>query len=94
MGDILKKAVIMINELKTKPRIVLAIGNNIKKFLDDREETISQLAKETHISYTTVLDLYHGKTTQIKFDTLEKLCNYFGVGPCELFPYSPEKKRR
>jgi DNA-binding Xre family transcriptional regulator len=83
----------MLDELEIK-KVDLAIGNNIKKLVDAREESISQFSRSADISYTSAFDLYHGKTTQIRFDMLEKLCNYFGVGPCELFPYSPEKKRR
>lgn len=70
----------------------LAIGNNIKQLLDDRQESISQFSRCADISYTTAFELYHGKTTQIRFNMLDKLCGYFGVGPSELFPYQPEKK--
>lgn len=79
----------MVDQLK---RDDLAIGNNVKQLLDAKGESISQFSRTADISYTSAFDLYHGKTTQIKFEMLDKLCAYFGVGPSELFPYMPEKK--
>ena len=65
----------------------MPIGNNIRKLLDARKENISQFSRHADISYGSAFDLYHGKTKSISFDQLEKLCRYFGVNSCELFPY-------
>lgn len=81
-----------MDEIEEAKKDDLAIGNNIKKLLDDKQESISQFSRSADISYTTAFELYHGKTTQIRFNMLDKLCGYFGVGPSELFPYQPEKK--
>ena len=68
----------------------MAISNNISKLLGIRRENISEFARNINISYTTAHDLYHGKSKGITFDLMNRLCFYFGVGPCELFPYTPD----
>lgn len=70
----------------------MAIGNNISKLLEIRGENISKWARNMDINYTTAFDLYHARTKSISFDLLNKLCNYFGVGPGEIFPYMPDPK--
>lgn len=72
----------------------LAIGNNIKKLVDNQKVSISKFSRDADISYTSAFELYHNKTHRISFDVLDKLCEYFGVGPSELFPYTPEAKKR
>lgn len=72
----------------------LAIGNNVKKLLEVRGESISQFSRDADLSWVTASDLYHGRTKSISFEVLERLCDYFGVGPSELFPYLPEKKKK
>jgi DNA-binding Xre family transcriptional regulator len=70
----------------------MAIGNNIAELLKTRGENVNQFSLGIGISYTTALDLYHGKTKMITFAMLNKLCKYFGVGPGEIFPYKPDPK--
>lgn len=72
----------------------LAIGNNVKKLLQDKEVSISQFARDADLSWVTAHDLYHNKSKAVSFEVLNRLCNYFGVGPSELFPYTPDKKTR
>lgn len=70
------------------------IGNNIAKLLEARKENISEFSRHADISYPAAFDLAKGQTKMITFDMLNKLCNYFGVGPSELFPYTPDRKKR
>lgn len=67
----------------------MAFGNNISSLLGMRRENITEFSRQSGISYTTCHDLYHHKTKQITFELLDKLCQYFRVGPWELFPYTP-----
>lgn len=68
----------------------MAIGNNISKLLEARKESISEFQRGMNISYTAAFALYHKKTTSITFSLLNRLCKYFGVGPGEIFPYTPD----
>ena len=69
----------------------MAISNNIPKLLEIRGENISEFARRMGIAYTTAFGLYHNTTKNISFELINKLCNHFGVGPGELFPYLPDK---
>jgi DNA-binding Xre family transcriptional regulator len=65
----------------------MPIGNNVSQLLKARHEKIRPFSRKIGISYTTAFDLYHANTTAISFGLLDKLCNYFGATPNELFPY-------
>ena len=80
--------------VKLKGLEELAIGNNIQKLLTDKGVSISQFSRDADLSWVTAHDLYHNKSKSVSFDILNRLCNYFGVGPSELFPFSPDKKSR
>lgn len=69
------------------------ISNQISAFLIARNETVSDFARNTGISYTTCFDLYHGKSKGITFDLLNKLCEYFGKSPSQLFPFVRDEIR-
>ncbi len=50
-----------------------------------KKVTIEQVSQATGISRNTISKLYHDKDlTGIKFDTLEKLCEYFGCNISDL----------
>jgi DNA-binding Xre family transcriptional regulator len=68
----------------------MALGNNISNLLKIKGENISEFAFGMHISYSAAFNLYHNKTSSISFDLLNRLCRYFGVGPSEIFPYTPD----
>lgn len=80
-------------ELNEGVNETVALTNNIKVLVDTRGDNISEFSRNLGISYTTAFQLYHNKTKQITFDLMERLCAYFGVGPSELFPYIPNKKK-
>src|SRR5256885_6846594 len=69
----------------------MPFGNKISTILGERRESIREFSRNSGIAYPTCHDLYHAKTKQITWDLLDRLCKYFGVGPWELFPYTPEK---
>jgi DNA-binding Xre family transcriptional regulator len=67
--------------------------NNISKLLGERRENISDLSKGAKISYPACIDLYHDRTKQISFETLDKLVQYFGVSLEKIFEYVPPEER-
>jgi DNA-binding Xre family transcriptional regulator len=73
----------------TKP----VITNNISKLLDLKNGgNVSQMQQAIGVTYKTAHHLVHDEIESIKIDVLNRLCNYFGVGPCEILTYTPDKK--
>ena len=50
---------------------------------------ISEIAKQTGISRTTLTSLYYRRSSAITFDILNKLCLYFNCSVSDLFEYLP-----
>lgn len=49
----------------------------------------SKLSEETGITRPTLLSLIRNENQNIKYDTINSLCNYFGIGLSDLLLYSP-----
>ena len=45
--------------------------------LGERKKKISEVARDTGISRTTLTNLYYSENRAISFETLDKLCSYF-----------------
>ena len=58
--------------------------NNFSKLIGVKKIKISQVAKETGISRTTLTDLYYERTTRVDFKTLNVLCKYLEITPNDL----------
>jgi len=54
--------------------------------------SIRQLSEETKITRLSLTRLYDGIAKGIEFDTLVKLCDYFGCTVGDLIVYEKEKK--
>lgn len=52
----------------------MAIKNNLKEILEEKNKTLYWLAKESGISYPTLFKLSKNETDSIKFSILEKIC--------------------
>ena len=50
------------------------IENNVSLLIGRRRTTIAETARLAGVSYNTVYNLYHGKTSGIDFKTLNRLC--------------------
>jgi transcriptional regulator with XRE-family HTH domain len=79
-----------MDKTREKNKSKMTVGNNIKRLLELKGESIAQMGKALGVTYVTAHSLYHSKTESIGFELMNKLCKYFGVGPSELFPYLPE----
>lgn len=53
------------------------VTNRFAVLLGERKKRISDVARDTGISRTTLTHLYYGDNRAISFDTLSKLCSYF-----------------
>jgi DNA-binding Xre family transcriptional regulator len=67
------------------------IGNKISALLGERRVRIKDFAIGMNLSYPAAHKLYHAKSDSISWDVLDKLCTYFGVGPSEIFPWTPNE---
>jgi DNA-binding Xre family transcriptional regulator len=78
----------LLNPEITKP----VLTNNIKKLLEAKNGgNISQMQQQIGVTYKTAYHLVNEPLESIKLELLNKLCNYFGVGPGEIFSYSPDQ---
>ncbi len=68
------------------------IENRVSTLLGSKRASIRDLARQAGIAYGTAFALYHGNTTRIEIDVLDKLCAYFGCTPCEVLVYTPGAK--
>ena len=65
------------------------IFNRLKMLLSERELTISQVAKDTGLSRTTLTYMVQNNSKGIQLVTLNQLCQYLHVRPDDFFEYYP-----
>lgn len=63
------------------------IDNKFSTILGSKLIKISQVARDTGISRTTLTNIYYKRSTYITFTVLNKLCSYLECGVDDLFPY-------
>lgn len=66
---------------------------DLKTELTKRGRTLYWLAKETGIQYDAINRLANGKTTGVKLETLEKICEALECGPCDVIVESKSAKK-
>jgi putative transcriptional regulator len=65
------------------------IINRVSRLMGERREGVTDLSRATGIAYSAAYALYKGTTQRIEFDTLDRLCDHFGVGPGDILEYVP-----
>lgn len=65
------------------------IKSRLSVLMAERGLKISDLYEETGISKTTLMAIAENSGKGVQFDTVDKLCNFLGVTPCDFFDYSP-----
>ena len=60
--------------------------------MDEKRITITEVAKSTGMSASTISNLYNEKVKRLDFDTLEKLCEFFNCNIEDIIEYIPDKK--
>ena len=64
--------------------------NRLSRLMGARRLSIQDVATATGLSYTTVFQLYHDKSTRFDRETLDRLCAYFGVGLGDILEWMTE----
>ena len=65
------------------------IKNNFNELVAQRKLKITRISNDTGISRPTLNALTRDDGKGIQYDTLNTLCNYFNITPCEFFDYIP-----
>lgn len=60
------------------------IKNNLSILMAERSLKIGDVHEGTGISRNTLSSFVNNKATAIRYDTLDKLCEFFGVTPNEI----------
>ena len=68
------------------------IKNHLSKLMGEKRITITEVAKSTGMSASTISILYNEKDKRLHFDTLEKLCGFFNCNIEDIIEYIPDKK--
>lgn len=63
----------------------------LKDLLEQNNKTQSEVSSTTGITRPTLLSLIRNDNQSIKYETINKLCNYFNIDMSELLIYSPVK---
>ena len=66
------------------------IDSKLSELLGRKRIKMSELARKAGINKNTVLNLYHGRSTRIEFEVLNKLCNVLGCTPSDILHYTPD----
>lgn len=61
------------------------ISQKLRTLLAERNMRASNLAKEIGIPQPTISKITRGKSSSIRFDTIEKICIGLDIQPSELF---------
>ncbi|MDK9867838.1 helix-turn-helix domain-containing protein [Staphylococcus equorum] len=61
------------------------VSKNIKHYMVESKITTTQISKETKLARSSLTAVIKGQATMIRFETIEKLANYFDIEPYELF---------
>ncbi|WOS96780.1 helix-turn-helix domain-containing protein [Nosocomiicoccus massiliensis] len=65
------------------------IKSRLAVLMAERGLKISDVYYETGISKTTLMAISENTGKGVQYETVDRLCNYLGVTPCEFFEYSP-----
>lgn len=68
------------------------IKNHLSKLMGEKRITITEVAKSTGMSASTISNIYNEKVKRLDFDTLEKLCEFFNCNIEDIIEYIPDKK--
>ncbi len=76
--------------IKSALATLIARENMRRAEAGERPLTQTEIAKRSHVNQSVISTLVNGKSRRIDFDTIDKLSQFFGVHPGELFTYTPD----
>ncbi len=62
----------------------------LSRLLGDRRMSVLALKRQTDLSYVTLQNLYHEKTTGVTFYTIDKICKGLECNTDDLLEYIEE----
>lgn len=65
------------------------IRNKLSILLTERDLKITKVANDTKISRTTLTAINQNESKMIQIETINTLCKYLKITPCDFFEYSP-----
>lgn len=65
------------------------IRNRLAALMGERGLKITRVAKDTGISRNSITSISQNDSEMIRMETINTLCKYLGVTPCEFFEYEP-----
>ena len=68
------------------------IVNHLPTLLAERRLKVADAVRATGVSKTTLHKIYNDQSSRIDFDTIDKLCEYLGVGVGDIFEYVEDIK--
>ena len=67
------------------------IDSKLSEILGRKRIKMSELARKARINKNTVLNLYHGRSTRIEFEVLNKLCNILECTTSDILHHTPDE---
>ena len=68
------------------------IGNRLRIIMAENYLNIAKVHKDTGIARTTLTMIYYNEAAGIRYETLNKLCNYLKITPADFFDFAPDKE--
>jgi len=65
------------------------IRNRLAALMGERGLKITRVAKDTGISRNSITSISQNDSEMMRMETVNTLCKYLGVTPCEFFEYEP-----
>lgn len=68
------------------------IVNRLSRLLGERRMSISELQRQTGLSYVTLHNLYTAKSTRVDIETLNKICQALSVQTGDILEYQESEQ--
>ncbi|KTW21949.1 hypothetical protein NS341_08845 [Staphylococcus xylosus] len=65
------------------------IRNRLSELLSERGLKTSRVAKEVGIARSSLTSMIQNDSEMVRYDAIDKLCNYLNITPTKFFDYSP-----
>ena len=70
------------------------IANHLSRLLGERRLSIMDVSRQSSVSYSSLHDFYHDRTSLYARDTLDRLCQALGVGVGDILEHVPDQTDR
>lgn len=65
------------------------IRNRLSELLSERGLKTSRVALEVGVARSSLTSMIQNDSEMVRYDAIDKLCNYLNITPCDFFDYSP-----